>query len=44
MLYSGYDFEDGVALDDVSLNPALEFVCGRGDVAPQIEEEAGWAD
>ena len=35
----GYDFEDGVALDNVSLNPALEFVCGRGDVAPQIEEE-----
>ena len=24
-------------MDSVSLNPALEFVCGRGDVAPQIE-------
>ncbi|CAE7301071.1 CRK2 [Symbiodinium sp. KB8] len=39
---SGYDFEESVAssvLDSISLNPALEFVCGRGDVAPQIEAE-----
>ena len=39
----GYDFEESVALssilDSISLNPALEFVCGRGDVAPQIEQE-----
>eukprot|EP00439_Symbiodinium_sp_Y106_P031886 s1437_g3.t2 len=38
-----YDFEESVALssilDSISLNPALEFVCGRGDVAPQIEQE-----
>jgi len=36
-----YDFDDDIApelLDAVSLNPALEFVCGRGDVASPIEE------
>ena len=33
----GYEFEDDGYPEDVDFNPALEFVCGRGDVVPQID-------
>lgn len=32
-----YEFEDDGYPEDVDFNPALEFVCGRGDVVPQID-------
>ena len=34
----GYEFEDDGYPEDVDFNPALEFVCGRGDVVPQIDQ------
>lgn len=34
-LMRGYEFDDDYP--EVDLNPALEFVCGQGDVVPQID-------
>ncbi|CAJ1389624.1 unnamed protein product [Effrenium voratum] len=34
----GISYELEEDLDQVEFNPALEFVCGRGDVVPQIDE------